>query len=82
MNKRFIFGKGNIILFIIGVLIVTIAYLIMSTGDITISPIMLIIAYVIVFPLAILIGSIAIRPKKDMRTPEPPEPEQEQKLKK
>jgi Sec-independent protein secretion pathway component TatC len=79
MNKRFIFGKGNLILFLIGVMIITIAYIIMSTGDITISPVMLIIAYVIVFPLAILLGTIASRPKKDMRAPEPPEQEQDLK---
>ena len=56
MRDRFVFGKESIILFVIGVVIITIGYIIMATGDITISPILLIIAYVFIFPLSILIG--------------------------
>lgn len=64
MSKRFIFNKLSIILFIIGIIIITAGYIIMSTGDTTISPILLIFAYLVIYPLSILIGLLK-RGKKD-----------------
>ena len=53
---KFHFGKLNWILFILGILFLLAGYIIMSTGDKTISPIMLVIAYVGLFPLSLLLG--------------------------
>ena len=47
-------GKINYILLIIGILILTIGYIIMSFGDHTISPILLIISYIIIIPLSLI----------------------------
>jgi len=54
---NFVFNKTNKILFIIAILTTVAGYVIMGTGDKTISPILLIIAYVILFPLSIMIGT-------------------------
>ena len=53
-NKKLRLGKINYILLIIGILILTTGYVIMGLGDNTISPILLIIAYVVFIPLALL----------------------------
>ena len=53
---RFEFGKLNTILMVIAILVTVIAYFIMGTGDNTISPILLVIAYAILFPAAIIAG--------------------------
>jgi multisubunit Na+/H+ antiporter MnhB subunit len=53
---KFHFGKLNAILFIVGILFLIVGYIIMGTGDKTISPIMLVIAYAVIFPLSLLIG--------------------------
>ena len=53
---RFEFGKLNTILMVIAILVTVIAYFIMGTGDNTISPILLVIAYAILFPAAIISG--------------------------
>ena len=54
---KFEFNKINIILLIIAIITTVIGYIVMGTGDITISPILLIIAYVILFPAAIIVGT-------------------------
>lgn len=54
---RFKFNKTNVTLLIIAILATIVGYIIMGTGDKTISPIILIIAYVILFPAAIMIGT-------------------------
>ncbi|NQV16968.1 MAG: hypothetical protein HQ534_00265 [Armatimonadetes bacterium] len=54
---KFVFKKINAILLIIAILATVIGYIIMGTGDKTISPIILIIAYVVLFPVAILYGT-------------------------
>lgn len=53
---KFVFDKTNIVLTIIAVIVTVIGYIIMGTGDNTISPILLIIAYVVLFPAAIVIS--------------------------
>ena len=53
---KFIFTKINIIILIVAIIITIVAYIIMGTGDKTISPILLIISYVVLFPLAIIVG--------------------------
>lgn len=56
---KFHFSKENVIILVAGIVLVTVAYVFMARGDITISPILLTIAYVIIFPAAIL-----FKPKK------------------
>jgi len=54
---KFVFNKTNVIVLIIAIVTTIIGYIIMGTGDKTISPILLIIAYVILFPVSIIIGT-------------------------
>jgi len=54
---RFHFNKTNTILLILAIIATVIGYLIMGTGDKTISPIILIIAYVVLFLAAIMAGT-------------------------
>lgn len=54
---KFVFNKTNIIILIIAIITTIGGYIIMGTGDKTISPILLIIAYVILFPASIIIGT-------------------------
>ena len=53
---RFVFEKKNRFLLILAILFTVAGYVVMGTGDKTISPILLIIAYVILFPAALLSG--------------------------
>ena len=53
-NDRIGLGKANYILMIVAAIILIAGYFIMSTHEITISPILLIITYVIVIPFALL----------------------------
>ncbi len=54
---KFVFEKTNIILFVVAILVTILGYIIMATGDNTISPILLVIAYIILFPAAIIVGT-------------------------
>lgn len=54
---RFIFEKTNETILIIALVLTIVAYLIMAEGDNTISPIMLVIAYAVLFPLGIILGA-------------------------
>ena len=54
---KFIFSRINVLILVIAIIITIIAYIIMGTGDKTISPVLLIISYVVLFPLAIIIGT-------------------------
>jgi len=53
---KFVFNKINLILFIIATVVTIVGYIVMKAGDNTVSPIILTIAYVILFPLAIMFG--------------------------
>ena len=54
---KFVFNKLNVILLIAAIAITVIGYIIMGTGDKTVSPILLVIAYVVLFPAAIIAGT-------------------------
>jgi len=54
---KFVFNKTNKFLLILAIITTVAGYIIMGTGDITISPILLIIAYVILFPASIIVGT-------------------------
>jgi Flp pilus assembly protein TadB len=64
------FGRKNYILFGIGILVIIAGFLTLWAGDITISPVLLVIGYCVIIPVAIL-----IRGKKE-KLPEPAEPVQ------
>jgi hypothetical protein len=53
---KFIFTKTNLVLFILGIIGLVVGYGIMGKGDSVLSPIILVVTYVIVFPAAILTG--------------------------
>ena len=53
---KFIFSRTNTIILLVAIIITVAAYIIMRTGDKVISPVLLIIAYVVLFPLAIITG--------------------------
>ena len=57
MKEKLRFDKLNQIILIIGIIVVTVGYIIMLTGDNTLSPILLIIAYVVIIPISLLIKS-------------------------
>jgi hypothetical protein len=56
MNK-FNFTKKNSILMLIAIVFITIGYLILNTGEITLSPIILVISYAVLVPVAIIVGA-------------------------
>ena len=56
---KFIFNKTNVVLLIVAILATIVGYIIMGTGDKTISPIILIIAYVVLFPAAIVTAAVS-----------------------
>ena len=54
-DKKLNLSKLNYRILILGIVLITTGYIIMKTGDHTISPIILIIAYCIVIPIALLL---------------------------
>jgi hypothetical protein len=53
--KRFYWNTLNTILFILALVVITVGYIIMRGNDISISPVLLLIAYVILIPMAIML---------------------------
>jgi len=53
---KFEFNRSSLILLIVAIVVTIAGYAIMSSGDKTISVVMLIVAYIILFPASILIG--------------------------
>jgi xanthine/uracil permease len=49
------FGRRNYIILAIGVFLIVVGFLLLASGDITISPVLLVIGYCVVIPLGILI---------------------------
>ena len=54
---KFVFNKTNKLLLLLGIIVTIAGYIVMGTGDKVISPILLVIAYVIIFPAAIITGT-------------------------
>jgi len=71
MNRRFIFDKINTTMFIVGIVMLVLGYLIMSLGDIVWSPIILVIAYLVVFPAAVVWGVVTGRKKTEEKDSQP-----------
>ncbi len=55
-TMKFEFRKTNLILLIVAIIFTIVGYAIMATGDNTISVVILIVAYVILFPASIMVG--------------------------
>ena len=53
-KERLRLGKANIVLLVIAAIILVLAYVIMSFNEISISPVLLLIAYVVIIPFALL----------------------------
>lgn len=53
--ERFNFTKTNLIILILAIVLLVVGYIVLSTGDRTISPIILVISYVVLIPLAFLL---------------------------
>lgn len=60
-QKRLNLGKANIIFMIVALVLLIAGYVIMSFNEISISPVLLMIAYLVILPLALLWPP----PKKD-----------------
>ena len=54
---KFTFNRLNVILLIVAIVTTLIGYVIMGSGDKSISVILLVIAYAILFPLSIVLGT-------------------------
>lgn len=54
-NDRLGLSSGNFILMLVAIVILTAAYFIMAKDEITLSPILLFVAYIVVVPLSLLI---------------------------
>ncbi|MCB5265387.1 MAG: hypothetical protein PHG34_05180 [Candidatus Cloacimonetes bacterium] len=53
-DERLHLGKANYLILIVSALVLILGYVIMSFNEITISPILLMIAYTIIIPFALL----------------------------
>jgi hypothetical protein len=50
------FGKKNYILFAIGIFVIIIGYVTLGYGSITLAPILLVLGYCVIIPIAIIIN--------------------------
>jgi membrane protein YdbS with pleckstrin-like domain len=48
-------ASGNYILMLVALLVMTAGYFIMAANEITVSPILLVIAYIVIVPLSLII---------------------------
>ena len=53
-KERLRLGKINMLLLVLAAIILVLAYVIMSFNEISISPVLLLIAYVVIIPFALL----------------------------
>ncbi|MDY6915877.1 MAG: hypothetical protein SVM86_06150 [Candidatus Cloacimonadota bacterium] len=53
---KFVWKPLNKLLLILGIILTIVGYIIMGTGDKIVSPVILIITYVVIFPAAIISG--------------------------
>ena len=53
-KERLRLGKANIVLLVLAAIVLVLAYVIMSFNEISISPVLLLIAYVVIIPFALL----------------------------
>ncbi|HCM15305.1 MAG TPA: hypothetical protein DHW79_05080 [Candidatus Cloacimonas sp.] len=53
-KERLRLGKINMLLLVLAAIVLVLAYVIMSFNEISISPVLLLIAYVVIIPFALL----------------------------
>jgi len=58
------FSKKNYILFAIGILVIAVGYITLGYGSITLAPILLVLGYCVIIPIAIIINGEKERPKE------------------
>ncbi len=76
LRPNIVFGRMNYILLVIGIVVIIAGFIALSKGSITLAPILLVIGYCVILPLAILIKSgpsPSPAPKKE-ETPTQPQP--------
>ena len=68
------FTKKNYILFATGIFVIAIGYITLGYGSITLAPILLVLGYCVLIPIAIIINGGKEKPKEPARKPveEPP----------
>ncbi|MCS7249894.1 MAG: hypothetical protein N2323_02290 [candidate division WOR-3 bacterium] len=49
------FKRNNYLLLILGIITIIVGYIVLSSGDITIAPILLVLGYCVLIPLALLL---------------------------
>lgn len=54
-EKRLVFGRRNWLVLLAGVLTIVLGFFALSSGSITLAPILLVLGYCVIVPLAILI---------------------------
>jgi hypothetical protein len=68
------FTKKNYILFAIGIFVIVIGYITLGYGSITLAPILLVLGYCVLIPIAIIINGGKERPKEPARKEIKPTP--------
>lgn len=68
------FAKKNYILFAIGIFVIVIGYITLGYGSVTLAPILLVLGYCVIIPIAIIINGGRERSKepakKKIKTPQ------------
>jgi hypothetical protein len=68
------FAKKNYTLFAIGLAVIVLGYITLGYGSITLAPILLVLGYCVIIPIAIIINGGKEKPKEPARKP-PEEPQ-------
>jgi hypothetical protein len=70
-EMRWPFGPKNYLLFAIALVVIVVGYILLSQGDITLAPILLVLGYCVLIPIAILVKG---RPEVEAPQPAAEEP--------
>lgn len=65
-----VLGQRNVLLIVAGIIVIVIGYLLLGRGSITIAPLLLVIGYCVMVPLAILMWTRKPGDKRQSRTGE------------
>lgn len=66
-KAAFPFSRKNYILFAIGLLVIVLGYVTLGYGSITLAPILLVLGYCVIIPVAIIINGGKERPPEAQR---------------
>lgn len=56
--KRFVFEKINLVILVLALVLIMVGYILLGKGDRTVSPVLMVISYVVLIP-----GAFLIQPK-------------------